>query len=521
MSFSKFLTLENIQTLITSMFPNEKASLLSNILKDYCLINNGSLYELNPNMTYRIIRSEIKMKLLKIATLLIQESYNNIENTAKKLLNLEFPKQLPAIFSNSNIEKYYPQLFSELENNDIKFDDYICEIHFNNGYIDLNTLEFKERILHKNYVTEVIKRDYVKSTKKDQTEILKHINKIYSKQEDLSNILIILGSCLSGKANIDQDTLFLLGKGSSGKSFTLELTQASIEIYVKELKADTFSNNNAKADKILNTFNKSPYVRISWINEMEDKKIDDSLFKAFCDGKAQTTKLYEDGSNSIILKSKAIVTANTMPNIKIDTGTTRRILSYTHKSKFVDELKEVDELNHVYLKDKDLKNKITEQPHLLNAWFDILALNCNKWLHGEKIKYNQNFEETKSDVTASNDIFQDFLDSKIKITNEPEDRIGKNQMHKAFSSMYPTKFLTVQQIINSLKEKGLNYEGTFRCKIDGIRGCFMNVKLEDACIEEEEDDCEDEIDYVKAYTMNCKEIRELKQEIEKLKNKNL
>jgi len=125
-----------------------------------------------------------------------------------------------------------------------------------------------------------------------------------------------LGSCLSGKSNIDQDTLFLLGKGSSGKSFTLELTKACIEMYVKELKADTFTNSNAKADKILNTFNKSPYVLIAWINEMEDKKMDDSLFKAFCDGKAQTTVLYQDGSNSIELKSKAIITANTMSNIK-------------------------------------------------------------------------------------------------------------------------------------------------------------------------------------------------------------
>jgi hypothetical protein len=138
---------------------------------------------------------------------------------------------------------------------------------------------------------------------------------------------------------------------------------------------------------------------------MEDKKMDDSLFKAFCDGKAQTTVLYQDGSNSIELKSKAIITANTMPNIKIDTGTTRRILSYTHKSNFVDDVKDVDESQHKYLKDKELLNKLKEQPALLNAWFDILASYCNKWLNGEKMKYNQNFEETKANVTLSNDIY--------------------------------------------------------------------------------------------------------------------
>ena len=521
MNFKKYLCLKNLETLLTSMFPNEKASVISAILKDHCIISNGILYEVTSNITYKVTKSEIKMKLYKMATLLIQESYNQLDQQTKKLLNLEYSKQIASIFSNASVEKFYPQLYSELENNEVKFDDYLCEIHFNNGFMDLKTSEFKQRVLHQHYITEYIRRDYIKSSKSQQKEILKPFSKIYPKHEDLECILLVLASCLSGKANIDQDTLFLLGKGSSGKSFTLELTKACIEMYVKELKADTFTNSNAKADKILNTFNKSPYVLIAWINEMEDKKMDDSLFKAFCDGKAQTTVLYQDGSNSIELKSKAIITANTMPNIKIDTGTTRRILSYTHKSNFVDDVKDVDESQHKYLKDKELLNKLKEQPALLNAWFDILASYCNKWLNGEKMKYNQNFEETKANVTLSNDIFQDFLDSKVNITNNPEHRIGKNEMHKAFSSMYPTKFLTVQQIINSLKEKGLQYENTFRCKNDGIRGVFMCCKLEDARTndDEEEDDekpspldsgIKKDIDYKKRCLELEKELAELK-----------
>jgi hypothetical protein len=514
MDFKKYLTFQKFETFLTSMFPNQKASILSKILKNHCVINNGILYEVNQNMTYRVTRSEIKMKLLKIATLLIHQSYLFLPRNEQMKLTIDYPKQLKSVFSNSNVEKFYPQLYADLENNDIKFDDYICEIHFNNGYMDLKTLEFKPRILHKHYITEVIKRDYVQSTSAQQKEVLKPFSKIYPKNEDFDNILLVLGSCLSGKANIDQDTLFLLGKGSSGKSFTLELTKASIEIYLKELKSDTFTNNNAKADKILNTFNKSPFVRISWINEMEDKKMDDSLFKAFCDGKAQTTVLYQDGSNSIELKSKAIVTANNMPNIKIDKGTTRRILSYTHKSNFVDHQKDVDESQHIYLKDKELINKLKEQPSLLNAWFDILASHCNRWLNGEKLQYNKNFEETKLDVTASNDIFQDFLDSKVKITNDPENRVGKNEMSKAFNLMYPTKFLTVQQIINSLKEKGLKYEGTFRCKNDGVKGVFMCCKLEDVYVNDSEDEEEDDIDYYKLYQNALKEIAELKKQIQ-------
>ena len=326
MNFKKHLTLEDFQILIKSIFPNEKASLLGNILKDGFMISNGNLYEIQSNITYKIVKSEIRMTLLNVSTLLIQESFSKLSSDQQQMMVLELPKDYKMIFTNSSVEKFYPQLFKLLEKSEIKFDDYLCEIHFNNGYMDLNTLEFQQRVLHKNFIIDHISRDYVKSSLKQQTKILKHVQKIYSKQDDLDNILLIIGSCLSGKAQVDQDTLFLLGMGSSGKSFTMELTKAAIECYLQELNDSTFEKNNGKIDKILNTFLASPCIRISWINEIKDTKIDDSLFKTFCDGKVQATQLYKDGTTTISLNSKAIISANTMPNIKIDSGVFRRIL---------------------------------------------------------------------------------------------------------------------------------------------------------------------------------------------------
>ena len=90
MNFKKYLCLKNLETLLTSMFPNEKASVISAILKDHCIISNGILYEVTSNITYKVTKSEIKMKLYKMATLLIQESYNQLDQQTKKLLNLEY-----------------------------------------------------------------------------------------------------------------------------------------------------------------------------------------------------------------------------------------------------------------------------------------------------------------------------------------------------------------------------------------------------------------------------------------------
>ncbi len=67
-----------------------------------------------------------------------------------------------------------------------------------------------------------------------------------------------LGWSLSGRSARDQSTMFLLGDGSSGKSFIMSLTGAAIGCYMLELKSDTFCVGNPKLDKILNEYAKSP-----------------------------------------------------------------------------------------------------------------------------------------------------------------------------------------------------------------------------------------------------------------------
>lgn len=528
MEFSNidFLDIRDIELLITSDFPNEKAEAISKKLIKYCVIHNKELYVLQKNITYRKNDSDIKIELTKMTTLLIEQSFKALEKKDTEILKLTYKKEYKTIFQNSFIEKIYAQLYMNLQKTDIVFDLNLYEIHFNNGYFDLKTNEFKNRIVNTHYITQYINRDYIKSNDLQRKKIMKHIKKIYPNKDDLNCILLILGSALSGKSNVDQDTLFLLGEGSSGKSFTLSLTKETIECYFKELQNDTFSQSNTKIDKILNTYSSNPQIRISWINEMKDTKMDECLFKSFCEGKLQTTQLYKDGSQSIPHYSKCIITANTMPNIKIDSGVERRFKGYTHKSKFVgdDDKDKVDENKHIYLKDTLLLDKII-QKGLLNAWFDILADKCNEWLNGEKIKFNENFEETKSTVMLSNDIIQDFIDSKITKTKSQDDRIGKNRMHSEFSKMYPNKHLSPLQVITALKEKGIEYQSKLRA--DNIQGCFVCVKFHWIQELDELDNSPstlinypelDGTNFKKLYEESQERIRELEEELNKLKN---
>ena len=115
-------------------------------------------------------------------------------------------------------------------------------------------------------------------------------------------------------------------------------------------------------------------------------------------------------------------------------------------------------IRHTYLKDRLLIDKC-KATKLLDTWFDILCSYCSRWLKGEKPKLSENFEETKQVTAGSSDTFQDFIDSRLTVTDKPEDKVGKNKMHQLFIAMYPTKHLTVQQVIYPLKEKGIPYDG--------------------------------------------------------------
>ena len=59
---------------------------------------------------------------------------------------------------------------------------------------------------------------------------------------------------------------------------------------------------------------------------------------------------------------------------------------------------------------------------------------------------------------------------------------------KKFNEMYPTRHLSTQQLISSLKSKEIMYSGTFRAP-DGTKGTFYCVKSKVHC--EDSDDDED------------------------------
>lgn len=475
MNFEKadLLNFDEIEKLLTIDTPNERADIICKKIIKYCFFLNGILYKYDNKLVVykRIDGRDESNELLTLLTGFISSSRNNLNKEQIKLLQLEH-KNFKTLCENSTMNKMIPQLSIALKVEEERFFGDFYEVHYKNGYIDMRTLEFKQRIPNKHFVCNYIKRDYKKSSQKERDELLKRLYKIYPVKEDLITILFILGSGLTGRATKEQKILFLLGDGSNGKSVIMNMTMNAIEGYMDTLEEEAFSMSNKNADKTFSTFRNRPHVRIIWNNEPKADQMNATSFKKFVEGEMKGKLLYQDGTHDFKHNALPVFTANIMPNIKTDGGVVRRFRGYYHTSTFTSDKTKVDESKHIYFVDRDFLDKIRDDG-LLDAWVDLLCEYGNKWYSGEEIPTPESFKQATEEMMEVNDHIKDFIDAKLKFTKTGE-RIGKNEMIKLYQNLYPKKNISVQQLISLLKPK-VPWNKELRCPITSIKGCFYNV----------------------------------------------
>lgn len=514
------LKFQDIENYIKTDSNVERAEIIESKIKKYILLIGNKLYILKENRKYEICAIEHNKYINNWICKFLNASFNKLSDEQQRIIKSDYKKKYD-IINNTKIT-YIENLICDLEQDDIIDNNITGEIHFNNGYIDLNTLEFKERS-ENHYVSSYIKNDYIQSTKQQQKKIMEILKKIYSNEEDLKVILNVIGASITGKSHLESEILFLLGTGSSGKSFIMNLCKSAFDVYVKSLVSNAFSAKNDKSSKTLAGYLDKMPTRISWVNELKNEKIDDSVFKQIVDGEATTTRAYYDGNYDVSVKHKIFITANEIANIKLDTGIIRRIRGYTHTSTFIkrkddngNDLFENPKKN-IYYADSELLNKIIKEG-LLNAFIDIVIFYSKKYLHGDKIVYTEAFNETKKILTKANDTLQDFIDSKLIITDNKIDRIGKNRMMELYANFTKKniKELNLGVLLSGLKDKGISYEATFTC--DNIKGVYVGV-LERTADYIDTDENENENKSTRTYEDVLRENNELKREIEEMKRR--
>lgn len=483
-----YLSYDDLKYVLKQVAPEPIADFLFPKLEKYVIINNNKLYELQQNMIFYYFPKTDKLLKMKISSLL-SKSYHALDSDKREMLDELFKGQVKSLFQTNTIEKYSDFIYLKLCKRKTILDNYTKQIHFINGYIDLETGEFKQRVIGQHYVSQCIQFNYVPSTKATREQLMKDtVNKILPLQEDRDCMGTILGAAITGIATNEQKSLFIYGTGSAGKSTILHLCRHALECYVLRLKNDVFSDASKDSTKALNSFFNSPQYRITVMSEMKDDRMNSSLFKEFCEGSINTTLLYQDNNVEIDHKSLLIATMNSLPNFICDSGMTRRIIANEHKSTFVDkeDAHLVDESKHIYLKDISLLDKFNQDEKLKCAWIDILVSNAKKYLQVRSIKLTKNFEITKDLIVASNDRIQDFIDGKLVHTKDSNDRIGKEQMYKLFCEACPDKRLNDKQLLSALKGKGIDYQCDWR--VNNVKGCYSGVKLRNQLADDTEED---------------------------------
>jgi len=525
-----FLTYQEFTTLLSSEFPDDKAKILSDKINKRVLINKNTMYIYDTELkVYTSINYDKDAPitndnyLLNCMGLIIRNSYKSFNPEQQQVLKINYPIQMKkdkagslAVFADTFFECLKTQVKLNLTNNNINFyDPNKYEIHFKNGYWDLKEGKFKQREFNKHFISIYINRNFTQPREHVIEYIMAELTKIMPVKDDKNYIMFKIGGSLSGDATDDQTNLFLLGAGSNGKSVIMKMLKYAIDVYMIELKNNTFTEGNTKIDKILNEFKENSYLRMAWINEMEDKKLDQSLFKSFCEGLLQTTSLYKDGLNNFKHFCKLIFTSNTFPRIKIDGGVVRRIEAYEHESRFVDNIKDVDEKNNVYLKDVKFLDKFENDDEYKNAFFLICAKYCKEWIE-DKNKYQptDKFKETKECVVNLNDIVQNFIDEKLDITTSETNRMSKTTMHELFKASNDKSLMTDLQLISALKQKGIKWDAKKRDP-EGKQGTFV-------CVKEKEIMEDNALDFGTQYLNEKQEsaiIQELREENNELKKK--
>lgn len=518
LNFKNYLTIKDIKEFIKLEFTTEKAKYISKILKSYLVIVDNRLFVIDDNVIYNDAELDPKEYLKTNIKSLFETSLSKLNESERRLFELDNKREYESFKKESLTKEYLNDIILQLTNNKLKFNvTNPNEIHFINGYFDLEDLKFKPRVIGKHYITKYIRRNYFEP-KHVSIEFINQniINKIFPVKEEKDYILCNeIGGALSGRAIEDQTNFFMLGTGSSGKSLFMKCVKACIQCYMIELHSATFNKGNTKQDKIFNSFLINNLIRIAWVNEMDDKKMDEQLFKSFCEGVLQTVSLFVDGINDFNHTAKLIGTMNSLPNIKIDTGTVRRVEAHNPRSEFIDDPKLVNEKKNIYLKDKNILSKITNSDEFLNAFFKIIAEYAHIYITDRKrFKKPESLKEAEKEIIESNDIIGNFLNQNFEITENDNDQITSVCMYTLFKDKHPNSFIKSSQLVSELKQRKIGYNPNLR--FEGGRGIYLRIKQKEI-----ESPLDNAVNYNFGKSEEIKELKQennlLKQQLEELK----
>jgi hypothetical protein len=191
-------------------------------------------------------------------------------------------------------------------------------------------------------------------------------------------------------------------------------------------------------------------------------------------------------------QAKAETCANNNMNAgkTMDNGLNRRGRRMGFESLFVDSKDDVDEKNHIYLKDESLLDLFDNDRYKI-ALFRVYAPYAKKFYDEKRLKLPKECKNAFAEAMAENDEWAEFIDTHFEKTNNIDDILSKlevmtpvlqadrvQEINTSTISAYDNEFKTLKK---ELKKRGHPYKGQKRkYGQNKHKGVFQYIKIKPA-----------------------------------------
>ena len=311
---------------------------------------------------------------------------------------------------------------------------------FNNGVVDFTTKTFREGY-PEDYITKSTRINYVsynenianEEFKNTANEIEVFMNKLFPIPDLNRYMRDHLASCLIG-ANKNQTFNVYHGSGSNGKSIIADLMSVTLGEYKGTVPITLVTDVRGKIGGTSDEVLKLKGVRYAVMQEpSKGVKLNEGIMKELTGGDPiQARGLYSESEIFDPQFSLVVCTNNLFDIESNDDGTWRRIRKCDFLSKFIDEGEtHTDDTPYVYLKDKDLKEKL---PSFAPVFASMLVKRA--------FETNGVVEDCDTVTKASNkyrngqDHIAAFVIDRILKTGNQKDKIGKRGLQEDFKNWF-------------------------------------------------------------------------------------
>lgn len=367
---------------------------------------------------------------------------------------------------------------------------------FQNGMLDIETLEFTQGIQPSDYLTDYLSIDYVPYDKDNTDDVNKRnflwttLKKILNNNDThLNYFLSLIGHSYLGIPDTQKSIYFCVdeapvnyelseSKGNNGKSVCFEVLQEIMPYYTDHQEPNFIEENNtAKHKQMPNTIGK----RFVWIDELPEKKLDKTFIKRISNGKKVKSDALYKNTETIKVHFKLWVCTNTMPQFTAGANDAvyNRYTPISFQSKFLDTITEDDYPNKRFIKDVLLCST------LINNYALAIIQLILEYSH-ECIKNNlkvhpqpPEFDISKKNTTMSNDIFLTWFNEECQ---KGEDfKVAEQILFDTFNRDNPNNRLPNRRAFRKkMVDIGYTYDKDLTINVGhkiNIKGCYRGINL--------------------------------------------